>query len=139
MAEIMFDPNTLCPRMPIQEAVERGFLPEDILDGIKALDDAGYLTGCRFNLFVTSMEGLQDFQVRRKALFSIRTPPITDKEVAEWHRADAMLNLENETFDQKKERLLKLGFKIEGNEAPYQTYDDWFSPTPRPSQETHAP
>ena len=112
MMEIMYDPDSLCPRMTIQRAIDLGLLPPDIFDGLKALEATGQLPAFRIGKYCTSFEALQDVAKQRKELFAIRTPPITEKEVADWHKADAQLNLDAETIDQKRERLLKLGFKF---------------------------
>ena len=125
--EVTFDPCSMCPRMPIQEAIDRGYVPDNIMESIKMAwgTDA---PASKLGLFITSPEAMQDMEVHLRRVGSIRTKPITDQEIAEWHRADAMLNLEYETIDEKKARLESLGFKIERTEKPYEYFGEYDDP-----------
>jgi DNA mismatch repair ATPase MutL len=85
--------------MPIEEAVERGFLPEDI-----ALSDA------RPGLFACSVEFLQDWANYWKLIDTVKTEPITQDEISEWR--EEYTKLEKTDFAQRRRLLESLGFEI---------------------------
>ena len=109
---MFYDPESLYPRMTIDEAIEKGYLPPDILDGLKTLPDAKLLDA---KMMFLSTEAFQDTAISHKLLYMVRTSDITDEEIAEWKEAQEWLD--KESIDDKKKRLESirdgLGFKFE--------------------------
>jgi len=102
--------------MPIEEAVERGFLPEDLSSSWHK-QCSKWQKQCRLGLFVCSQEFLFDVQFTWKLLDTVKTEPITQDEIDEWREEYERL----EKTDLIKRRILleELGFEIESHN-PYE-------------------
>lgn len=96
--------------MRVSEAVEMGLLPKSIYDAPPA---PGLPRVKPNNVLLFSHEFIQDLVMRQASLNTIRTSPITDLEIADWH---ALLGwIDSEGSDFRKARLLSYGFKFYGD------------------------
>jgi hypothetical protein len=102
--------------MPIEEAVERGFLPENL--PVWTLTSSSWQPKqCWAGLFLCSQEFLFDVQSTWKLLDTVKTEPITQDEIDEWR--EEYERLEKTDLIKRMILLEELGFEIESHN-PYE-------------------